>query len=337
MATSEGTDTSAESSTNDASANLSSMYAVTDPGMSTATIADDVIANLRAENQKRKPSETLDDASEPEGKTPTRRTDGKVERQSEDEATESDDFSDELLDRAAALGYELEDLREFQTPDALEKEVRRVEKLQQRFAAKKPADTGKADKKDDSEEADDDIEPDWDQMLEDGFSEEIVKQNRRNWKLSSEAKELRKQVEKLQQAEQLRMAESTTNRFDDALNELPDEFEDILGKGRLAELKRTNPDAVKNREQVFTHVQILRNGYKASGVDVPPEKELIKRAVNSLFSDQVNTNARKHVRNELKKTGSQGLSRPRSGTDRDVPGEQRAMDKEAAFRKKFGL
>ncbi len=339
MATAEA-ETSVDATTTEASKNLSSMYAVTDPGMSSATIADDVLENLRNENRKRKPSETSsDDASEPEGRTPTRRTEGKAEKPSEDsESTESDDdFSDELLDRAAALGYELDDLRSFKSSDALEKELKRVENIQKRLQARKPAEPDKAKDEDPDDTDDDDVEPDWDEMIREGYSEEVVKQNKRNWKLGSEAKELRKQVEKLQQAEKLRMVEEHTNRFDDALNELPDEYEEFLGKGRWAELKKTNPDSVKNREQVFTQVQILRNGYKASGMDVPPEKKLIEQAVKALFADQVNTNARKQVRNELKKTGSQGLSRPRSGTDRDIPGDQRAREKEAAFRKKFGL
>lgn len=341
MATAEA-ETSVDATTTEASKNLSSMYAVTDPGMSSATIADDVLENLRNENRKRKPSETSsDDASEPEGKTPTRRTEGKAETPSDDyESTESDnDFSDELLDRAAALGYELDDLRGFKSSNALEKELARVEKIQKRLQARKPADSAKPDRADEDPDDtdDDDVEPDWDEMIREGYSEEVVKQNKRNWKLGSEAKELRKQVEKLQQAEKLRMAEEHTNRFDDALNELPDEYEEFLGKGRLAELKKTNPESVKNREQVFTQVQVLRNGYKSSGMDVPSEKKLIEQAVKSLFADQVNTNARKQVRNELKKTGSQGLSRPRSGTDRDIPGDQRAREKEAAFRKKFGL
>lgn len=324
-----GTTSDSGSTTETETQKFSGLYDVVDPGYSGPQAdSDDDISFIRNENKK-KPSETSGDASDTEGKASRSDAEETAETPSDEGSTE-DDFSDELLDRAVALGYELDDIREFTDAKALERELSRVEKLQQKLQSRKQATDSETPPEQETPE--EEQEPNWQQMIEEGHSEDTVKILKANYQRAAKAEAALKQ---LQQAENLRAAEVASNRFDDALNELPDMYEGILGKGRLAELQKSNPAVVENRKKVYQKMVILQAGYEASGQKVPSESELIEEAVNASFSKQAIENARKSVRTQLKKAGSQALSRPRSGTDKSIPGPERALQKEDAFWKRF--
>lgn len=325
-----GTASDSGSMTETETPKYSGLYDVVDPGYSgpQADSEDDDISFIRNENKK-KPSETSGDASNAEGKASRSDAEETAETPSGEGSTE-DDFSDELLDRAVALGYELDDIREFTDAKALERELSRVEKLQQKLQSRKQATDSETPPEQETPE--EEQEPNWQQMIDEGHSEDTVKILKANYQRAAKAEAALKQ---LQQAENLRAAEVASNRFDDALNALPDEYEGVLGKGRLAELQKSNPAVVENRKRVYQKMVILQAGYKASGQKVPSESELIEEAVNASFSKQAIENARKSVRTQLKKAGSQALSRPRSGTDKSIPGPERAMQKEDAFWRRF--
>lgn len=311
-------------------------YSVTDPGYETNEPVEDVLSALIAENKKSKPSETTakanavetDDASETE-------TDGDGETEetaSETESTVSDaadDISDELLDRAIAVGYELEDIRDFKDAKSLEKELSRVERLHQRLQGKKAGTETAADPEPEPESK----EPDWDQLISDGHDPDIIALQKSNWQRATAAEAM---VKQLQQAETIRAAEAQSNRFDEVLNGLGAEYEPILGKGSRVALSKSAPEAAANRQKVFTKMAVLKRGYELSGEPVPPEAELIQEAVQASFYKQAQEFARNSIKKQIKNAGSQALSRPRSGSAKELPGPERALVKEQEFWKRLG-
>lgn len=306
-------------------------YSVTDPGYETPEPVEDELSALIAENTKAKPSEKAakakavetDDASDTETDG-----DGQTEETAETPAVSdsADDISDELLDRAIAVGYELDDIRDLKDAKAFEKEILRVERLQQRLQGKKAGTETAADPEPEPESK----EPDWDQLVTDGHDPDIIALQKSNWQRATAAEAM---VKQLQQAEQLRVAAAQSDRFDETLNGLGDEYEPILGKGRRATLSN---EAATNRQKVFTKMTVLRRGYELSGEPVPPEAELIQEAVQASFYKQAQEFARNSIKKQIKNAGSQALSRPRSGSAKELPGPERALAKEQEFWKRLG-
>jgi hypothetical protein len=296
----------------------SSGYSMTDPGYDAGDIepVEDELAALKAENQPKNPSETSDDASvdtDPEeaAETPT------------DEAVDSDEISDELLDRAFELGYTLDEMKQFTDAKALEAEVSRVERINKRLQERQGSKTAPAEDPLPPEEF---KEPDWDAMIEQGHDPEIIAMQKHSWKRAAVAEAL---ARKVIQTEQIRAFNAQCDRFDDVLSGM-EGFESILGTGRRDELKQS-PELVKNRQKVFTKMQVLRRGYEEAGEKVPAEKELIQEAVQASFYKHAQQTAREKLKGDIKKASSQALSRPNSGGSKPVTGADRALQKEQEF------
>lgn len=306
-----------------------SSYSVTDPGY--AGIQDepeDDLEALRAENTKKKPSETLDDASEV-GDDDAEET---VETPADDEPADSDEISDELLDRAVALGYTIDEIKAFSDSKSLEKEISRVERINQRLQAKKQAETSPAETKA-SEEPE--PEPDWDALIEQGHDPDLIALQKKNWELNKQslerAQKAEAQVQQLIQAERTRAFEAQCLRFDNTLDSLGEEYKSLFGTGRIGELQKKSPELAANRQKVFTKMAVLRNAYEIAGEPVPAEADLIQEAVQASFYKQTQQIARKAITKEIRKSGSQALSRPRSTGGKPLSGPDRALAMEQEF------
>lgn len=296
-------------------------YSMTDPGYSEAeSTIDDVVNELESfkaskQNDETTPSETLDDASETVGDTEETVT------TPTDDAAVSDEISDELIDRALDLGYSAEDLKAFSDAKALQNDMARVERINRRLQQRKSA--GEQDKP----AEDTTPEPDWEALIELGHDPDIIKLQKQSWEETKAAKE---QVRQLLQAEQQRAFEAQCNRFDETLNKI-EGFDALLGKGLRGNLSR---DLVANRQKVFTKMQALRQGYELAGEAVPPEADLIQEAVHASFYKHAQQTARAQLKGEIKRAGSQALSRPRSTGGKPLSGPDRALAAEAEFWKK---
>lgn len=307
------------------SSNSGSGYSAIDPGYDAGLDSLDELAELKAENTKKTPSETLDDASGEET------TDETVETPADESVDSDDEISDELLDRALELGYTLDEMKAFTDAKALEKEVTRVERINQRMQAKQ---SGKqpSEKAAPVEEAK--PEPDWDALIELGHDPDLIALQKQNWQ---EAQDAKAQVRQLLQAEQARAFEAQCNRFDDALNNIGDEFKTLLGTGRRGELLEASPAQAANRQAVFTKMNMLRSGYEQAGMKVPPEADLIQEAVHASFFKHAQQTARKKLTGDIKRAGSQALSRPKSGGSKPLSGPSLALQKEQDFWKAKGV
>jgi hypothetical protein len=80
---------------------------------------------------------------------------------------------------------------------------------------------------------------------------------------------------------------------------------------------------------------VLKEGYERAGEKVPAEAELIQEAVQASFYKQAQQTARSELKTQIKKAGSQALSRPRSGGEKPLSGPSLALVKENEFWKKM--
>lgn len=312
----------------DVSTPSSSGYSVTDPGIEIGPEVDDgvdVLAALRAENgldpdtKRKKPSETLDDASDTDGEAE------ETETAPTDDAADSDGISDELLDRAATLGYTVAEIKGFTDAKAFEKEVSRVERIQERLQQRQ------GEKKDPpvtDPAPEEDPEPDWDAMIEEGHDPSTIELNKKTWQRAHAAETL---VKQMVSAEKQREWNAQCERFDTTLNNLGEEYKALFGEGRRGDLLKASPEAAANRDRVFQQMQILRTGYQAAGIPVPAEAQLINEAVQSSFHKQTQEIARKAITSQIKKSSKQALSRPHSTGAKPLSGEPKALAMERDF------
>lgn len=319
---------SGESSPSPSASESTSSYSAVDPGYTADAPEDssgDELADLKAENTPPKTSADEAPAEPVEASTD-------AGGDAEESAESGDDFSDELLNRAVALGYTVADIKSFRSEKSLEKEISRVERIQQRLAAKTPEAAEIAPEPEPTVAPEEAAEPDWEQMVADGYDEKFVKMQQRTWQRAQAAEAGLRQI---QQEHQRREFDAQVQRFDMTLANLGMEYESLFGAGSMVEVKKASPEMAQKRVEVFHKFQQLKNSYLMNQLPLPPEKELIEEAVHARFWKQTKTLARKELTNDIQKAGSQALSRPRSTGRQALTGTSNALAKEQTFWKKF--
>jgi hypothetical protein len=302
---------SSESVSSESSSESSSGYSVVDPGYDSGGSDSDVtLESLKDENT---PSKSDDAGSDTEETT----------NKSSESADK--DFSDELLDRATDLGYTLNDIKNFRSESELAKEVKLAERLHQRLSERQGRQQGSEQPAQYAPPQE--PEPDWAEMIEAGHDPDVIGLQQQMWQRATRAEAM---VQHVFQVDEQRAWSAQCERFDESLNKL-EEYQDILGSGRRGELLKNSPDLASNRDKVFEKMLVLRNGYQQSGREMPSEAELINEAVQASFWKQTKTIARKELTGQIKKAGSQALSRPHSAGSKGLSGQALAMAKEQAF------
>lgn len=306
-----------------------SEYSSVDPGyIDDAATGESVdeLAALKTENASDKTP--ADDESADAGGDTEGSSEAKAKPTGESAESE-DDFSDGLLDRAVALGYTVADIKSFRSEKSLAKEIERVERLQQRVASRQaPAPVPEV-------QPEAIAEPDWQALIDEGHDPQMVAFQQQSWKRAEAAEQRAMQAEQgiqqLVQAEQQRAFDQQVQRFDSTIANLGDEYETLFGKGTMADVKQESPELAQKRVDVFHKFQQLKNAYLINKQTLPPEKELIEEAVHARFWKQTKSLARKELTNDIKKAGSQALSRPRSTGRQPLTGPDAAAEKEAQF------
>lgn len=312
-------------------------YSAVDPGYTPDESDEepaDELAALKAENAASKETPAGDEPADA-GSDAEESSDAKAESTNESAGSE-DDFSEALLDRAVALGYTVADIKSFRSEKSLEKEISRVERLQQRMASRQAPATEQQQEAAETQAA---SEPDWQKMLDEGYDPQMVAFQQQSWQRAVAAEQRAMQaesaVQQLHHIEQQRAFDAQVQRFDSTLANLGEEYESLFGKGSMAEVKKASPEAAQKRVEVFQKFQQLKNAYLMNKQPLPPEQELIEEAVHARFWKQTKSLARKELTNDIKKAGSQALSRPRSTGRQSLSGAPAALAKEQDFWKKF--
>ena len=301
-------------SSSESSSESKGEYSVTDPGYdSGGSESSNDIDDLKSENT---PSGKTGDAS------------GNTEEKTDKSSNESadNDFSDELLDRATNLGYSLDDIKGFRSENSLEKDILRSERLHQRLSERQ----GRQQFNEQPVEQyapPQEPQPDWAEMIEAGHDPDVIGLQQQMWQRAANAEAM---VRHVYQVDQERAWSAQCERFDASINQL-EEYQSILGSGRRGELQKNSPDLASNRDKVFEKMIVLRNGYQQSGREMPSESDLIQEAVQASFYKHAQETARKKLTGQIKKAGSQALSRPHSSGPKGLSGQSLAMAKEQAF------
>ena len=119
----------------------------------------------------------------------------------------------------------------------------------------------------------------------------------------------------LQSAEQTRIEVKNEQEFDSGLDELPDAYNDLVGKtGKL----REGSDQWKMREEIWGMVPVLIHRYQQQGVRVPSVSVLAQRAAQVVCADKTRELARNELNSQNAQRRGQSLGRPRGqpGTSR---------------------
>lgn len=129
--------------------------------------------------------------------------------------------------------------------------------------------------------------------------------------------ELTTQVSQLTSAQQAQSQSQFVEWFDGEIGELPDEFNDLLGKEARESIDEGSPH-YKNRVELAQQMDTIEKGRRAAGLPALKPKALFNQALNSVFNEQVTQLARKKVGAAVKKRSKLIATRPTQrvhGTD----------------------
>lgn len=259
----------------------------------------------------------------------------------------ADDISDNLIDRAAKLGYTFEDIKDFRSNTSLQRELDRVERMKARFPAVN------AEPKQKTEAAESPIVLEFtkqieeqkaliEQMKTDEYDPKIIQmaenqlrimqgQHERQIELDRRNAEQEERLEQQQAEMQQRALERETATFESELAGLGKEYEALFGTGPGEKMDR-NSQEFANRQKVWQQAQVTIAGLQALGLPVPPKSELYQQAVNAKFGSHVSQLARQKLKSDIKEASSQALTRNRPAGSQSQRGINKA---EEAFENYF--
>lgn len=141
--------------------------------------------------------------------------------------------------------------------------------------------------------------------------------------LTDYVKTLEDKLAGVEQQSQAMQSRSAFQEFDDAIEGLGETHESLFGSGPGSSMKRDTPE-FSNRIKVLEHVNVLREGYKSLGSQVPSMKVLVEQAANSIFANEVRGNVRKDIAKTLKKRSST-LTNQDTRSEKQLNPEQSAL------------
>jgi len=147
-----------------------------------------------------------------------------------------------------------------------------------------------------------------------------------------------RQSEDQVRAEQSRKA--WEQEMDGFFNDLGEEYQDVFGKGTLAELAAANPDspAVKHRIELSEEMRAIAAGDASVGRPLDSYANLRKRALRSLHPEKMATKVRQEITQEVKTRKDNAIARPGGSHAGKKAGIDIAAEKvEAKYRAKGAL
>ncbi len=96
--------------------------------------------------------------------------------------------------------------------------------------------------------------------------------------------------------------------FDREVEELGEDFAEVLGKGGFRSLK-DGSSQLEKRDAIGEQMSIMLAGYDARGIQRPPRSEVFKTAVRSVLHDEFKQSSDKKVSDKLAKRSGQHMQR----------------------------
>lgn len=133
------------------------------------------------------------------------------------------------------------------------------------------------------------------------------------------------------QRQQREYQEQYMREFDSAINDLGEQFQEVLGQGVTGEL---NPQTQQfyNRDQLWRAQAIAMQQHAANGIR-PNVKDVVANAARILFPQQYEKTLRAGVQNRAGRRQSQMVSRPTRRQSSQTASEQQQNKRESALRK----
>lgn len=125
--------------------------------------------------------------------------------------------------------------------------------------------------------------------------------------------------------------------FDGAVEDLGADYADVFGKGSVDKLDETS-EHYQNRQSLMDQMDVIESGRVAAGLRPLSPAKLFDQALNSVFSDNINKNARKNIADKLKGRKKLNSQRPTNRKTAAIGNpEQAAIDAAREGLKKMGL
>lgn len=271
--------------------------------------------------------DTPPDDAEPGGGT----SPGEEEEEREEEELDDDIPSDEgpqdpqLLAKAGALGL-AEIVSTFSNDDQLRTVLEAMEKGQ--VSVTTPPETPSAEE--------DEAKPFELSLSDEEYDPAIVKALKdmnahyadQDKKRKADMAALQERLDKRERDDQQAAAQEFTERFDGLIKGLGAEYEDALGKGTGAAVKKKNAKAYAAREEVLTHMDVLAEVRQRNGKPPLKLETLFRRSVDTALSEHKQRIASKTRGKKLDKRGKQIIERvPHRKSEPKASGDERAVDK----------
>lgn len=122
---------------------------------------------------------------------------------------------------------------------------------------------------------------------------------------------------------------------DDLFTMVDDQYSDLVGEGPTSLLG--DKTQLSNRNKVIEQIEVLQAGYKKLGKDVPSPAKLVKLAVETSFSDQLEERVEKKINSKMAKRQNQKTARPTKRTGRKLDPRKQAEKSVAELMRERGL
>lgn len=187
------------------------------------------------------------------------------------------------------------------------------------FAARSPADIAPFRAPMDLGEGWDDESKQALNQLNDHYAHQAYQQNRREQFLENAVTQMVEFVVGQQQNQ-------TVQQYDDWFNGLGAEWKPVFGEGTRSEL---NPQGAeyRDRSRLVQAAEALKQGYISAGFSPPPQKTLLKKALNAEFGERSTKIVRQQLQDQVKHRRTQTISRPTNSQGKARTGEESAAAK----------
>jgi hypothetical protein len=265
----------------------------------------------------------------------------------DDDEEESDELDEGIIDRAIDAGMDPEDIEEYSTNEKLLKHVRILERAEKRKSRNDADDDDSPskrhsdeDKKPSSKKKEGDDEPDFkidlDPDLYDPKTIETLKNLNKHYhgkvsELMGTITQLKERLDVSDERENVKIRRQTMDEFDSQIaNLLKDEDDGEFWKetfGETDHLKiNKKSKAFKNRAEVWTEMKALAKADNELGRS-SDLKTLFKKALNSVYSDKLDTKAKFSLSKKVKSSKRTFISRPnQKGSSEKRRGKDAAVD-----------
>jgi hypothetical protein len=224
-----------------------------------------------------------------------------------------------LLEKAAQYGWNESDLQGID-PDKLERMILRAEVARLTPPPEKKAEPQKT--------------PPFELKFPDEFdpaAKEVIEKI--NGHYSAQVEKLNSELTQVLAYVNHQQMQQLDDRISGLFTELGEDYGDVFGKGKMAEVART--PAGEKRSEVLRHMDILERGYAARGEKLPNEKELFKAAVSMVSPVDVKKAASRELNSKLTAAKKNLFVRPKNRSKNETPlGYEKAVGSVAAILEK---